>query len=172
MIKKLCLDSTIRAFIVNVLATDTKEQPLFGRTSETDNFFKDLLSVGCDFYDLLELFINCDAITKHATACIVENVPSPVNINDFSNQTIRKMVPHWTSSPHRDTSVADVCNELREVIRLEKSGTFVYNNKGTKQRRTYNDLYLLIISDNDKYFFDINRRKAFRICKDGKEMEL
>ncbi len=169
MNSKLCLDNPIRTFIVKVLSYETDDTVIFGRTKEEDLFFQDLLTIGCDFYELLELFINCDAVTKASVACIVDNVPEAEIIKNFSEKELRRMIPHWTSSRYHTATIDDVCCELKELIKNKISGTFVYNsNSGGKTRRAYNDVYVLILSDSDCFFFDINRRKAFCICDDRK----
>ncbi len=165
MNSQLNLNTPIRTLIVKILSYDPEITTIFGRNKETDLFFQDLLTIGCDFYELLELFVNCDAVTKNSIACIVDNVPETQTIKDFSETEFRRMIPHWTASKHHTASIDDVCRELKEHIKENSSGTFVYNsNLNVKSKKTYNDTYVLIISDSEKFFFDINRRKAFRIC--------
>lgn len=170
MDEKINLHTPMRTIVVKILSFDPEISTIFGRSKEEDLFFQDLLTIGCDFYELLELFINCDAVTKHSVACIVENAPDAEIIKDFSEKELRRMIPHWTSSRYHTASIDDVCRELNERIKNEASGTFVYNsNSGGKTRRAYNDTYVLILTDSDRFFFDINRKKAFRICNDRKD---
>ena len=62
--EKIELRTPFRTVIVKVLSFEPQALPVLGRTEKEDIFFKDLLKIGCDFYELLELFANCDAITK------------------------------------------------------------------------------------------------------------
>ena len=71
---------------------------VFGRTKEKDLFFKDLLTIGCDFYELLELFANCEAINNESINCIVENVPNVEIIENYNDKEIRRMIPPRSSS--------------------------------------------------------------------------
>lgn len=167
---KINLQTPMRTIIVKILSFDTEVSTLFGRSKDKDLFFQDLLTIGFDFYELLELFINCEAVTKHSVASIVDNVPDAEIIKDFSEKELRRMIPHWTSSRYHTASIDDICRELKDHIKNEISGTFIYNsNSGGKTRKAYNDTYVLILTDTDRFFFDINRKKAFRICNVRKD---
>lgn len=157
------LKTPIRTIIVKVLEYDPEILSVFGRTKEKDLFFKDLLTIGCDFYELLELFSNCEAINNKNIKCIIDNVPSPKKITDFSEKGIRKMIPHWTSSKYHTATIQDVCNEITNHIENNSTGSYVYNSNNTDNKRAYNDTYILLIADSDKFFFDINRKKAYKI---------
>ena len=62
-------------------------------------------------------------------------------------------------------SISEVCSDLKELVKNNVSGTFVYrSNLNLTNKKAHNDTYILIISENAKYFFDINRKKAFRLC--------
>lgn len=62
-------------------------------------------------------------------------------------------------------SISEVCSDLKELVKNNVSGTFVYiSNLNLTNKKAHNDTYILIISENAKYFFDINRRKTFRLC--------
>ena len=73
---KIELGTSFRTVIIKILSCNPKMLSVFGRTKEKDLFFKDLLTIGCDFYELLELFANCEAINNESINCIVENVPN------------------------------------------------------------------------------------------------
>ena len=170
MDSNLDLNVPIRTVIVKILSYDPEITTIFGRSKDNDLFFQDLLTIGCDFYELLDLFIGCDAVTKNSVACIVDNVPNAEIIKDFSEKELRRMIPHWTSSPYHTASIDDVCRELKEHIEKNSSGTYVYNsNLNNRNKKAYNDTYVLILAGSDKFFFDINRKKAFRICENGEE---
>lgn len=170
MDESLNLNIPIRTVIVKVLSYDPEITTVFGRAKDKDVFFQDLLTIGFDFYELLELFINCDAVTKNSIACIVDNVPSAETIKDFSEKELRRMIPHWTSSRYRTASISDVSKELKERIEQNSRGAFVYNsNLNSKNKKAYNDTYVLILTETTKFFFDINRKKAFRLGEVKKE---
>ena len=63
---KIELGTPFRTVIIKILSCNPKMLSVFGRTKEKDLFFKDLLTIGCDFYELLELFANCEAINNES----------------------------------------------------------------------------------------------------------
>ena len=161
---KIELATPLRTIIVKVLSPNPKMLTVFGRTKEKDLFFKDLLTIGCDFYELLELFANCEAICEKNINCIVENTPTAKKVTDYSEKGIRRMISHWTSSKYHTATIEDVCKEIKQYIENDSDGAFVYNsNANTPNRKAYNDMYILIIADFEKFFFDINRKKTYRI---------
>lgn len=161
---KLNLDAPIRSIIIKILSSDSETECLFGRSAQNDHFFSDLLSVGCDFYDTLELFANCGAVNEKNVGCIIEKIPEYKISDGFSDRTVRKMIPHWTSSRYHTASIEDICRELKTHIENGTDGVFVYNsNLNTKDKKVYNDTYILIIRNSKIFFFDINRKKTFKI---------
>ncbi len=166
--EKIELATPFRTVIIKILSYNPKILSVFGRTKEKDLFFKDLLTIGCDFYELLELFANCEAINNKNITCIVENIPTTKIITDYSEKGIRRMIPHWSSSKYHTATIEEVCNELKCHIESDSQGTFVYNsNANSKNKRYYNDTYILLIADTGKFFFDINRKKAYKIINDN-----
>lgn len=162
---KLNLDAPIKSFIVKILSCDCETGHHFGRSSEKDNFFRDLLYIGCDFYETLAIFASCDAIGQNNFNGIIESIPSYLSVDIRSDKEIRKMIPHWTSSRYRSASVNEICLQLKQHIQNNDDGVFIYNsNLNTKDKRAYNDMYILLSRRYERFFFDINRKKAFRLC--------
>ena len=125
---KIELGTPFRTVIIKILSCNPKMLSVFGRTKEKDLFFKDLLTIGCDFYEVLELFINCEAISKQNITCIIENIPSVKKITDYSEKGIRKMIPHWSSSKYHTATIENVCNDIKHHIECGGEGIFVYNS--------------------------------------------
>lgn len=170
--EKIELDAPFRTIIIKVLSFETKNSQIFGRTGKEDVFFKYLLTIGCDFYELLELFANCDAVNGKNIKCIIENVPSAKTITDCSEKGLRQMIPHWSSSKYHTATINEICNELEKHIESNTEGAFVYNsNANTINTRAYNDVYVLLIYNARNFFFDINRKKAYEIISNGKVTE-
>jgi len=166
--EKMELSTPVRTIIIKVLSYDPEILSVFGRTKEKDLFFKDLLTVGCDFYELLELYSNCEAINQKNVTCIVESIPTTKVITDYSEKGIRRIIPHWSSSKYHTATIEDVCNEIKHHIENDSEGIFVYNsNANLKNKKIYNDTYILLIADSNKFFFDINRKKAYKIINDS-----
>lgn len=163
---KLNLDAPIKSMIVRILSDDCKTNHRFGRSEENDSLFCDLMYIGCDFYDTLAIFASCDAISQQNFMCITNNIPSVLSVDVSSDKEIRKMIPHWTSSRYRTASIEDICIQLKQHVKNRDNGVFIYNsNLNTKDRRAYNDMYILISRNTESYFFDINRKKAFRLSE-------
>lgn len=158
------LDSPARFMIKNILSCNPAVISVFGRTEKEDLFFKDLLTVGCDFYDLLDLFTDNNINDKNSIACIIDITSPEIEVGNLSDTWLRRMVPHWSSSKFHTAPVSDVCTEIRRHIINGSSGVYIYNsNLNSKNKKVYNDKYILIISNSDRYFFDINRKKTFHI---------
>ena len=81
------------------------------------------------------------------------------------------MIPHWSSSKYHTATIKDICQELKKHIESDSNGTFVYNSNNSKNKKVYNDTYILLISDSNKFFFDINRKKSYKIINDGEVTE-
>lgn len=164
MENKINLNSQFRTVIVKILSYDPSVTSIFGRDESKDAFFQDLMTLGIDFYELLELFINCDAVTKHSAVYIAENAPDAEVLKDITEKELRRMIPHWTASKYHTASIDEVLSELQMRIKNETVGAYVYNsNKNNNNRRAYNDMYVLLITEDSTFFFDINRRKAYKI---------
>lgn len=162
---KLNLDAPAKSLIVKILSGDCKSEHRFGRSEEDDNFFCDLMYIGCDFYDILAVFASCDAIDPKNLKCITKNIPSFLPVDIHSDKQIRKMIPHWTSSRYHTSSIETICDELKQHVQNKDEGVYIYNsNLNTKDKRAYNDMYILISRESDSFFFDINRKKAFRLA--------
>lgn len=165
---RINLGTPFRTIIVKVLSHNPKMLSVFGRTKEKDLFFKDLLTIGCDFYELLELFANCEAISERNISCIIDNIPNAKTIMNYSEKGIRRMIPHWSSSKYHTATIEDVCNDIKHHIESDLEGVFVYNsNANSQSKRNYNDTYILIVANTSKFFFDINRKKAYKIINDS-----
>lgn len=162
---RISLDAPIKTILARILSSECEAGHHFGRSSEEDHFFRDLLYIGCDFYEILALFASCDAIGKNNYKDIIENIPSFLSVRADSDKEIRKMILHWTSSPYRSASIEEICGQLKKHIKDRDNGVFVYNsNLNTKDKRTYNDMYILLSRKCECFFFDINRKKAYKLC--------
>lgn len=61
-------------------------------------------------------------------------------------------------------SVRIFVQTVSTYIERDSAGTFVYNgNANAPIRKAYNDTYILLITDSEKFFFDINRKKTYKL---------
>ncbi len=166
--EKIELVTPFHTIIVKVLSFEPKNTPVLGRNAREDVFFGDLLKLGCDFYELLELFSNCEAINGENINNILENIPSRRIKTQCTDKGLRQMIPHWSSSKYHSATINEICSELKKHIESNSQGVFLYNsNTKTQNKRLYNDVYILLINKSQKYFFDINRKKMYEIIDSG-----
>lgn len=157
----LSLNSPIKMLLVKIFKSSLC---ILGRTEKKDELFKDFLLLGCDFFELLEIYSKCDGFTECNIECIANNVENPETITGLSDKELRKVIPHWSASKHHTASIEEVCLDVKEKITQKKRGAFVYNsNLNSKSKKVYNDIYVLLISKQNTFFFDINRKKAYKI---------
>ena len=167
---KIELGTPFRTVIIKILSCNPKMLSVFGRTKEKDLFFKDLLTIGCDFYELLELFANCEAINNESINCIVENVPNVEIIENYNDKEIRRMIPHWSSSKYHTATIKDICQELKMHIESDSNGTFVYNSNNSKNKKSIMT-HIFFLYQIQIILFDINRKKSYKIINDGEVTE-
>lgn len=168
MNRKLSLDTPVRSLVTRILS-DPEYKNILEKLQENQLIFCGLVHLGCDFYETLELFAGCGAIDPKSADCILHCLPD-CQTSGCTEKEIRKMIPHWTSSRYRTASIEDICLDLRQKAEAGEDGVFVYNsNLNTKDKKVYNDIYVLIIRNKEIYFFDINRKKTFHIQKNGQE---
>lgn len=164
MQNKIELHVPVKSIILKVLAREPDDPPIFGRFEDRDDFFRDLVTLGFDFYELLELYLNANALTEASVLSVVQNLPASDEINRLSKSQIRRMIPHWTSSPYHTATIDAVCEEISSHIKNRDNGVFVYNsNLNEKRPSAHNDVYILIIKELEKVLVDIRRRKTFKI---------
>ena len=164
MDNKLSIDVPFRTVIVKILDHTPENSEIFGRTKEKDYFFQDLLTVGFDFYELLEIFVNCDAVTAAAIKCIINNIPKTETIARLSKKEFKRIVPHWSSANYRTSSIDDIYNDIKVRIKRRDIGAFIYYGNANRNKKLYNDAYVLFLTNSGSYFFDINKKKSFLIC--------
>lgn len=87
----------------------------------------------------------------------------PLAILSFTKGDIRRAIPRWTASRYHSATIDSVLSEVQGRLLSGAPGMFCYNsNLNPKNRRSLNDLYVLIITDTVKYWFDINRRCTYK----------
>ena len=157
----LSLNCPIKMLLVKIYKSSLC---ILGRTEKKDELFKDFLLLGCDFFEILEIYSECDGFTEYNIECISNNVENSEAITSLSDKELRKIIPHWSASKHHTASIEEVCHDVRKNITQKNCGAFSYNsNLNSKNKNTYNDIYILLISKQNTFFFDINRKKAYKI---------
>lgn len=154
--EQLSLDTPLRIFIRKLWC----ELSQGGEESQSKkaSMFGDLLSVGCDFFDLLTLCSDF-SLTESDSEMLVEYAPTPAHAYPISPSNVRLALPHWTPSRYHTAPIAEVVKEIYRLLSCGKALTKVYNsNLNPKNRKAYNDRYILIITPHKSLIADINRR--------------
>ena len=125
---------------------------------EMMKFFKDMLSVGCDYYELISLYSSFQ-LTESDIEALAGFCPSPTQILSISQKNIRLALPHWTPSRYHTAPISQVVESIYDLLLCGKPFLKVYNsNLNLKNRKVYNDRYILLISNCKSVIIDVNRR--------------
>ncbi len=125
-------------------------------------FFKDLLSVGCDYYELISLYSDFQLIESDIEV-LAGFCPCPTQILSISQKNIRLALPHWTPSRYHTAPISQVVESIYQLLLCDKTFLKVYNsNLNLKNRKVYNDRYILLISNCKSLIMDINRRNIIQ----------
>ena len=152
----LSLDTPLRLFI-RKLWLKTCQEVEEGQQKK-DFVFQELLSVGCDYYELLSLYSDFP-LTEADGKILADYAPTPDHIYPISPNNIRLALPHWTPSRYHTAPITEVINEIQRNLLCRKQIVKVYNsNLNPRNRRAYNDRYILLITPQKKLILDINRR--------------
>ena len=85
--------------------------------------------------------------------------PSPTQILSISQKNIRLALPHWTPSRYHTAPISQVVESIYDLLLCGKPFLKVYNsNLNLKNRKVYNDRYILLISNCKSVIIDVNRR--------------
>jgi hypothetical protein len=167
------LHSTIENLLSVILRSPVAELELLSSKENLTLLFKDLLQLGCDFYELLRVFVNTENVDEQLCEVILKNEVPTDYIYQVSFSKINALIPHWTGSKYHTASKKEVVCDIISKTQLAQPGCFVYNsNMNSRSSRTYNDLYILIVSRQKSYFIDVNRRKIHGLFLDIRYNEI
>ncbi len=153
---RISLDISLRAFIKTLwsnLSQQGKED-----VQSKQAIFKVLLTTGCDYYELLSLYADFPLTEKDGGA-LIEYAPPPANIFAITRANVRLSLPHWTPSRYHTAPITEVAKEIYLQLLRGKPLVKVYNsNLNPRNRKAYNDRYILLITTHKSLLIDINRR--------------
>ena len=79
----------------------------------------------------------------------------------------RLALPHWTPSKYHTAPILEVVNEIGKKLVTGIPLIKVYNsNLNPRNRRAYNDRYILLITAYKSLIIDINRRTTIQFRQD------
>lgn len=126
-------------------------------------FFHLLCESGIDYYDLLALYSTLSCYTDEDLQALLRYAPPSMADLSPTKGNIRRAIPRWTASRYHSAAIETVITEIQGKLLLSSPGIFCYNsNLNPKNRRSLNDLYILIITDGERRWFDINRKCTYK----------
>ena len=157
---RISLDIPLRAFIKTLwsnLSQQGKED-----VQSKQAIFKMLLTTGCDFYELLSLYAEFPLTEKDGEA-LIEYAPPPASIFTITQANVRVALPHWTPSRYHTAPITEVVQGIYQQLFLGKPLVKVYNsNLNPRNRKAYNDRYILLITTHKSLLIDIKRRTTIQ----------
>lgn len=163
-LEQLSLDTPLRLFIRKVWYKACQE----GKEGQLKKsfLFQELVSVGCDYYELINLCSDF-SLTESDGKMLVDHAPTPAHIYSVSPSNIRLALPHWTPSRYHTAPISKVVEEIEIDLVAGKPLIKVYNsNLNPRNRCAYNDRYVLLITAYKSLIIDINRRTTIQFRQD------
>lgn len=157
---RIKLHDTIEKLLAVVLDLPEDGLSLLSLTENRGFLFKDLYLLGCDLFELIRMFVQSDGLCAWLCEFILSTVEPTNKLDGLSIGNLSVLIPHWTSSKYHTASKKEVLQDIQFKIKNSKTGGYVYNsNLNVRNSKAYNDLYILIISEEKSLFIDVNRRK-------------
>lgn len=160
------LNNPVESFLTNLIDfCNEKRRPKV--RDQTFILFELLCEVGFDFYSLLAIYSQIHSLTTNELERIVLYSPMPQAVMLPETKNIRKAIPRWTGAKYHTASIANVISEIRQKILSGNPGIYCYNsNLNPRNRKSLNDLYILIITPYSIYWYDINRKNTYQFSLD------
>lgn len=162
--EQLSLDAPLRLFVRKLWYKSCQEGE--AGQQKKKHLFQNLLSMGCDYYELLNLYSDFP-LMENDGKMLMDLAPAPAHIYSVSPSNIRLALPHWTPSKYHTAPILEVVNEIENNLVAGIPLIKVYNsNLNPGNRRAYNDRYVLLITAYKSLIIDINRRTTIQFRKD------
>lgn len=154
----LSIKSSIEDFL-QVLISNYKETGI----SEIKNMFSRqcelMIQAGYDFYELLPLYMNFLPFSENDLQSVLSWSPVPQQTFLPSQKNIRKAISRWTCSRYHTAAIDEVIKDIQCKIEHYKLGIYQYNsNLNSRNRRSLNDLYILVVAEQHVMWYDINKK--------------
>ncbi len=160
------LNNSVESFLINLIDFCNEERDSKVR-EQIFSLFDLLCEVGFDFYSLLAFYSQLHSLTTYELEEIALRSPSPQAVMLPETKNIRKAIPRWTGTKYHTAPIANVIAEIRQKILFCKPGIYCYNsNLNPRNRKSLNDLYILIITPHTVRWYDINRKNTYQFSLD------
>lgn len=161
----LTFDNSISEFLSNLVSLCNTHR----RQSVRDkvfSLFQLLVEMDLNFYHLLSVFSALDDITADEVQLIIQLSPLPDIVEPVSYKNVRMAIPRWTASKYHSGQIEVVIQHIISLIQNNERGLYVYNsNLNPKNKRSFNDLYLLLIDEDTVRWYDINRQVTIQFIQ-------
>ena len=119
--------------------------------------------MGFDFYRVLQLYAKLERFSEEEIRMILQMSPQPKAVLRRPQKDIRIAMPRWTPTKYHTRPIDEVVKQIQITMAEKKQGVHAYNsNLNPKNRRSLNDLYLMVIDGDDIWWYDINRRSTYQ----------
>ena len=127
------------------------------------SLFRLLCEMGFDFYRVLQLYAKLEQFSEKELGLILKLSPPPRATLHPTVGDIRKAMPRWTPTKYHTGPIDEVVKGIQITMAKKEQGIHAYNsNLNPKNRRSLNDLYLMIIDGHSIWWYDINRRSTYQ----------
>lgn len=155
----MTMKSNLTEFITKCIALRNENALLIG----SSDLFRLLLSCGCDLYEVLYLFSRIREYTRDDLTALLSVVPPSQPIHDLSLNSIHAMIPRWTATKYHTAPIQEVLEDIRKKILSCDIGIHAYHsNLNPRNPKSPDDPYMLLISNEQSIFLDVNRRRSFK----------
>lgn len=126
-----------------------------------------LLDCGVDYFSVLSLALSSahTGFWDCRIADLVSYMPQDrfLLIRDMKLSSIRMMIPRWTGTKYHTAPIDLVVKDILKKSETREIGVSVYHsNFNTASRKIADDPYALIITSEQAFFLDFNRRRIYR----------
>lgn len=87
-----------------------------------------LIQAGCDFYDLLSLYMNFAPFTEDDQRIILAWSPIPSQSFTPEIKNIKKSISRWTCSKYHTDTITEVIKDIQRKIGQHQLGIYQYNS--------------------------------------------
>ena len=158
----LHLNIPVESMVRKLILTCNQEyQPIL--RDQAFSLFRLLCEMGFDFYRVLQLYAKLERFSEEEIRMILQMSPPPKAALRPTSKDIRMVMPRWTPTKYHTGPIDEVVKEIQITMAEKKQGVHAYNsNLNPKNRRSLNDLYLMVIDGDDIWWYDINRRSTYQ----------
>lgn len=144
-----------------VFSCNQSDQPML--REQAFSLFRLLCEIGFDFYRVLQIYANLETFSEKEIKEIVQLSPPPRATLHPTVSNIRRAMPRWTPTKYHTGPIDEVVRTIQITMANKDQGLHAYNsNLNPKNRRSLNDLYLMVIDEDTIWWYDINRRSTYQ----------